>query len=141
MFEKISHFDPFARRPPLWRRGCIAQRRTPRRRGIFQRGSLGLQLVCMAPLLTAPCIGSMAPLAMAPWSVHFKWLGHPQAISFPTPTSSSSSPSTPSCVSLSSYSPSSQIPPNRRDFSVDFDLPPFLKVFSMATLVFVQLNS
>jgi hypothetical protein len=71
----------------------------------------------------------------------FKWLGHPQPNSFPslTPTSSSSNPSAPSCVSLSSSS--SQIPPIRRDFSVDFDLPPFLKVFSMATLIFVQLKS
>jgi hypothetical protein len=83
-----------------------------------------------------------------PWSWRhgldmFKWLGHPQPNSFPspTPTSSSSRLSAPSSVSLSSSSPSSQIPPIRRHFSVDFDLPPFLKVFSMATLFFVQLKS
>jgi hypothetical protein len=44
-------------------------------------------------------------------------------------------------LSLSFYSPSSQIPLIWRDFSMDFDLPPFLKVFSMATLDFVQLKS
>jgi hypothetical protein len=50
-FEKISRIDPFARR-----RGCIARLPTPRRHAFFQRGSAGPQLVCMAPLVTAPCI-------------------------------------------------------------------------------------
>jgi hypothetical protein len=53
--KKKSQIDPFARRPPPRRRGSVARRPTPRRHAIFQRGSTGPHVLCMAPLLMAPC--------------------------------------------------------------------------------------